>query len=120
VSHGIRALSSVLALLLLGGCAERFDAAALGVPATLASPAGQPPQGDRFSVTSHAVYGFWGLVRLKQPSLQKALAGQLAGGKAVADVRIRARSRWSDVLLTGLTLGLIAPRTVTYEGVVTK
>jgi hypothetical protein len=38
----------------------------------------------------------------------------------VADLRIRVRSRWSDVLLTGLTLGLIVPRTVTFEGVVTK
>jgi hypothetical protein len=86
-------------VILLGGCAETFDAGKLGVPATLASPAGQQAEGDRFSVTSHAVYGFWGLFRLKQPSLQKALAAQLAGGQAVADVRIRSRSRWSDVLV---------------------
>ena len=114
-----RAAAPLLALALLG-CAETFDATSLGVPATLASPAGQPPQGDRFRVTSHAVYGIWGLVRIKQPSLEKALAAQLGGGKGVADVRIRTRSRWSDVLITGLTLGLIAPRSVTYEGVVTK
>ena len=114
-----RAAVSLLALALLG-CAETYDATKLGVPATLASPAGQPAQGDRFRVTSHAVYGFWGLFRLKEPSLQKALAAQLGGGKGVADVRIRARSRWADVLITGLTLGLISPRSVTYEGVVTK
>ena len=114
-----RATVPLLALALLG-CAETFDATNLGVPATLASPAGQPAQGDRFRVTSHAVYGFWGLFRIKQPSLQKALAAQLGGGKGIADVRIRTRSRWSDVLVTGLTLGLIAPRSVTYEGVVTK
>lgn len=109
----------LLALALLG-CAETYDATRLGVPATLASPAGQPAQGERFRVTSHAVYGLWGLVRIKQPSLQKALAAQLGGGTGVADVRIRTRSRWSDVLITGLTLGLLAPRSVTYEGVVTK
>ena len=120
MSLATRAVSGLLAVALLGGCAESFDATSLGVPAALAAPAGQPAQGDRFAVTSHAVYGFWGLFRVKQPSLQKALAAQLAGGKGVADVRIRARSRWSDVLVTALTLGLIAPRSVTYEGVVTK
>jgi hypothetical protein len=38
----------------------------------------------------------------------------------VSDVRIRVRSRWSDVLFTVLTAGLNVPRTVTYEGVVRK
>jgi hypothetical protein len=116
-----RALAGVLLLvLLLTGCAETYDATTLGVPASLAAPAGQPPQGTRFSVTSHAVYGFWGIFRFKQPSLRKALAAQLAGGGGVSNVRIKARSRWSDVLITGLTLGLIVPRSVTVEGVVTK
>ena len=110
------------ALLLLSsiGCAETFDATTLGVPVTLASPAGQQPEGTRFRVTSHAVYGFWGLARIKDPSLRKALAAQLAGGSGVADLKIKVRSRWSDVLVTALTGGLIVPRAVTYEGVVLK
>jgi hypothetical protein len=97
-----------------------FDAATLGVPVTLASPAGKPPEGSRFSVTSRAVYGLWGLARLKQPSLRKALAAQLAGGSGVADLKIKVRSRWSDILITALTAGLIVPRAVTFEGVVLK
>ena len=97
-----------------------FDAATLGVPVTLASPAGQPPEGSRFSVTSRAVYALWGLGRLKQPSLRKALAAQLAGGNGVADLKIKVRSRWSDILITALTAGLIVPRAVTFEGVVLK
>jgi hypothetical protein len=110
-----------LALLcMLGGCAESFDATALGVPATLASPAGQPAAGDRFKVSSKEVFGLWGVARLKQPSLRKALAAQLAGGSGVADVKIKVRSRWSDLLFTVLTAGLLVPRTVTFEGVVTK
>jgi hypothetical protein len=78
------------------------------------------PAGDRFIVSSKAVFGLWGVARLKEPSLRKALAAQLGGGAGVSDVRIRVRSRWSDVLFTVLTAGLIVPRTVTYEGVVTK
>ncbi len=109
--------AAVLALL-LGGCAQTFDATTLGVPVTLASRAGAAPTGARFSITSHAVYGLWGALRLKEPSLRKALASQLAGGVAIADVRIRVRSRWSDVLFTALTLGLVVPRSVTFQGVV--
>ncbi len=113
-----RLLPLALALALLPGCAQTFDATSLGVPATLASPAGQPAQGEPFTVTSRAVFAFWGVIRVSQPSIEKALASQLVGGKRVADVRIKVRSRWSDLLFTGLTLGLIVPRAVTVEGVV--
>jgi len=121
VTLPLPALPALLALsLLVGGCANNFDASTLGVPVTMAAPAGQQPQGDRFSVSSKSVFSFWGLLRLKEPSLRKALAAQLAGGSGVADLRIKVRSRWSDVLITGLTLGLVIPRSVTFEGVVTK
>lgn len=88
------------------------------MPVTLSSPAGQPGAGTRFQVTSRAVYGAWGIFSLKQPSLQRTLAGQLIGGAGVTDLRIRVRSRWSDLLITGLTLGLVVPRAVTFEGVI--
>ena len=103
----------------LAGCAENFDATTLGVPASLAAPAAQPVQGSRFSVTQRSVYGLWGIATIKSPSLRKALAAQLAGGSGIAGLRIKARSRWSDVLITALTAGLIVPRSVTFEGVVT-
>ncbi len=115
-----RALPALLIVVLVAGCAQTFDAASLGVPATVSSAASQPAQGDRFRVSAKSVFGFWGLVKYKEPSLRKALAAQLAGGSGVSDLRIRVRSRWSDVLITGLTLGLIVPRSVTFEGVVTK
>jgi hypothetical protein len=117
---GARVTLALLLSVSLSGCAMTFDAATLGVPVTLASPAGQPPEGSRFSVTSRAVYALWGLGRLKQPSLRKALAAQLAGGSGVADLKIKVRSRWSDILITALTAGLIVPRAVTFEGVVLK
>jgi len=113
-------LLAVGLLVSLAGCAETFDAMALGVPATLASPADQPPVGDRFKLTQRAVYGLWGVVLIKSPSLRKALAAQLGAGSSVVGVRIKVRSRWNDVLITALTAGLIVPRSVTFEGVVTK
>jgi hypothetical protein len=118
--HASIAVALLLSTLPLGGCAQTFDASTLGVPATLASAAAKPAQGERFTLTSKAVFGLWGIARLKQPSLRKALAGQLGGGGGLADVRIRVRSRFSDLLITLLTGGLIVPRSVTFEGVVTK
>jgi hypothetical protein len=113
-------LPALLALGFLLGCAQTFDATTLGVPVTLATAAGQPAEGARFRVTSRALYAFWGLARIKDPSLRKALAAQLAGGSGIANLRIKVRSRWSDVLVAALTAGLIVPRAVTYEGVVLK
>jgi hypothetical protein len=113
---------SVVTMLLsvsLEGCALTFDATNLGVPVTLATAAGQRVEGSRFRVTSRAVYVFWGLAKIKDPSLRKALAAQLAGGSGIANLRIKVRSKWSDVLFTALTGGLIVPRAVTFEGVVT-
>jgi hypothetical protein len=113
-------IAAVLIPGVLSGCAQTFDSRALGVPVTMATPAGQPAEGSRFQVTSHSVFAFWGLARLKEPSLRKALAAQLVGGSGVADLRIRVRSRFPDVLVTILTGGLLIPRSVTFEGVVTK
>lgn len=119
----MRALLAPLAVALactLSACSLSFDATTLGVPATLAAAAGQAPAGDRFSVSSKAVFGLWGIARIREPSLRKALASQLAGGTGVSDLRIRVRSRWNDVVFTVLTAGLIVPRTVTFDGVVTR
>ncbi len=110
----------LLLIILLAGCAESFDATTLGVPAGMAVPAGQQVEGSRFSITQRSVYGLWGVVTIKSPSLRKALAAQLSGGSSIVGLKIRARSRWSDVLITALTAGLIAPRSVTFEGIVTK
>jgi hypothetical protein len=113
-------LPALILVCSLVGCAQTFDATTLGLPVTMAAPAGQAPGGSRFRVTAHAVYAFWGLARLKDPSLRRALAAQLAGGSGIADLKIKVRSRWTDVLVTALTAGLIVPRAVTYEGVVLK
>lgn len=109
----------LLTVMLAGGCAQTFDATTLGVPATMASSAAQPPAGDAFSVSTHAVYGFWGIASLKQPSVERTLAGQLVGGKSIANVKITVRSSFTDVLFTVLTAGIIVPRSVTVEGIVT-
>jgi len=105
--------------LLATGCVQTFDATTLGVPATMASPLNQPPDGEPFKVNATSLHAFWGLLPLSQASLEKALTAQLVGGKAVQDLKITVRSRWFDILGTVLTVGLLNSRTVTFEGIVT-
>jgi len=108
------------ASLLLGtACAQTFDATSLGVPVTMAAPAGEVLQGDAFSLKQSSVYVFWGFLTLTTPSLEKVLATQLVGGKSVSNLKIKVYSKWSDLLITGLTLGVVVPRTVKFEGVIT-
>ena len=115
----LRLVPLALASLLAAGCVQTFDATTLGVPVTMASPLDQPPDGERFKVNTTSLHAFWGLIPLSQANLEKALTAQLVGGKAVQDVKITVRSRWFDILGTIITVGLLTPRTVTFEGVVT-
>jgi len=110
---------SVLVLaLVLSGCALTLDSTHLGVPVSLAGAAQRPDSGTPFRVTKHAIYMVLGLVQVAQPNLEDVLAGQVGTGTRITNLRVKVRSRWSDLLVTGLTLGLVVPRSVTFEGVV--
>jgi hypothetical protein len=106
------------ALLLTAGCAHSFDASTVGVEATMATPAATPAQGEPFVVNRKATFFFWGAIPGARPSLADALNAQATSAQRVADLRVRVRSSFADVLITILTAGLIVPRSVTYEGVV--
>jgi hypothetical protein len=113
----------VLALTLAAsGCALTFDSTRLGVPVSMAGAAGaaqaNPNSGVSFRVTKHPVYLLAGLVPVSQPNLEDVLAGQVGAGARIENLRIRVRSRWTDLLVTVLTVGLVVPRSVTFEGTV--
>ena len=102
----------------LGGCAMTFDGSKLGVPVTMGSKAGSPPKGQPFKVSSGSIWVLWGAVPVKKPSLREPLGTQLMGGQSLEDVKITVHSKWYDVLVSVITLGIVTPRTVTVEGVV--
>ncbi len=113
----LRALAPLM-LLLAGACTQVFDATTLGMPVAMAAPPGSLPPGKAFSVKAHTVHGLFGLITLSQANLRKGLATQLAGGEQVSNLKIKTKSRWFDVVVSAITLGLIVPRTVIYEGVI--
>ncbi len=111
--------ASLLALALAPcGCALTLDSSHLGVPVSLAAGAQQPDSGAAFRVTKHSWYMVVGLLSVAQPNLEDVLAGQAGTGARITNLRITVRSRWGDLLLTGLTLGLVVRRSVTFEGTV--
>ena len=117
----VRRLALPLVLgLSLGACALTFDARSLGVQATMASPATEPAVGDTFRVTQTAIHLFWGMYQMRGADLRSALATQLGGGGGVANLRVRTWHKWSDIAATVLTLGIVAPTSMTFEGVVTR
>jgi hypothetical protein len=103
---------------MMSGCALAFDATELGVPTSMAESAQAPVQGKAFSVTKHPVFLLWGLVTAARPNAEDVLAGQIGEGTRVANLRIKVRARWSDLLVTAISGGLISPRSVTFEGVI--
>jgi len=115
--HLTRAGLVALALT-LSGCALTLDAGDFGVPTSLAEPAQAPVQGTAFRITKHPVFMFWGLVGASRPNAEDVLAGQVGTGARIANLRVKVRSRWSDLLVTVLTGGFASPRSVTFEGVV--
>ena len=110
--------SLLLLALTVSGCALTFDASDLGVPTSLAERAQSPPEGTAFRVTKHPVFLLWGLVGAARPNAEDVLAGQVGTGGRLANVRIKVRSRWSDLLVTAITGGVVSPRSVTFEGLV--
>ena len=103
-----------------GGCAITFDARTLGATTSLSSPPGVTPTGEEFRITRKAVFVLWGIAAASRPSLERVLAGQITQDQQVANLRVRVRSRFGDVLATVLTAGLVVPRSVTYEGVIVR
>jgi len=111
--------SCALLALASAGCALTIDSTHLGVPATLAEAAPTAPQGTAFRVTKHPLYLFLGLLPVSKPNIEDVLAGQAGAGSAIANLKVKVTSRWTDLLVAGLTFGIVVPRSVVYEGVVT-
>jgi len=117
--NSVRFVTVLACSALLAGCAMTFDATTLGVPAGMASPAAQTAVGDTFDIRLHAWYVMWGLIPSTVPSLERTLEGQIAGGRGVQNLRIRVYHRWTDVLVTVLTAGIVDPVSVRFQGVIT-
>jgi hypothetical protein len=118
IRNHIRLIVFAALLSTTASCAQTFDATTLGIDASMSTPVSAQVQGEEFKISKKAVYLLAGIVTASKPSLDNILASQVSGDARVANLSIEVRSKPSDVLITILTLGLVVPRTVTFEGVV--
>lgn len=118
MSRLLRAPLLVALVLTAGGCAQTFDATSLGVPVTMASDAGLVPQGTEFKVQATSLWFAWGAIPISTPNLQKTLAAELVGGRSIANLKIKTGTSLMNIIITVGTLGIFAPRTITFEGVI--
>jgi hypothetical protein len=86
----------------------------------MASAAATSATGEPFSISRKSIYLVAGLVHAARPSIDDVLSAQATSNARVADLRIKVRSRFSDILISILTVGMVVPRTVTFEGVVVR
>lgn len=106
----------VTGVLVSTGCALTFDATRLGVPVTMAGTPQPTPTGTPFRVTRHPVFLLFGLATVGEPDLEDVLEAEVGTGAGVQNLRIKVAASPTDVLFTVITLGVISPRTVTFEG----
>jgi hypothetical protein len=111
-------IALVALLLALPACALTFDAHTLGANVSVAQVPDSTQCTAQFRRSKKAVFFFWGLLAGSRPSLEHALEGQVTGTQSVGNLRIHVRSRFTDLLVTALTGGLVVPRSVTFEGCV--
>ena len=69
-----------------------------------------------FKENLNARHWLMGLIKGKQPDLQTALSKHMRKGDVMGEISITTRHTIVDHLLTGITLGIYSPVTVTVEG----
>jgi hypothetical protein len=108
---GVFCLIFVVLLLALGGV---WRTEVTFAPAAVAGSANSVP----FEETLTARHYLDGLIQGAQPDLKQALAKYVRSGEQVTELTITTKHTFTDCLVTGVTLGIYAPITVTIRGTV--
>src|SRR5262245_41236573 len=75
--------------------------------------------GMEFTETLHAHHWLVGLIRGKQPAVEEEVAKYVRGGERISHLTVGMRYSGTDILVSGLTLGVYCPQTVIVRGTVT-
>lgn len=71
---------------------------------------------DHFSETQGTTYLFWGIVSPAPVDPEQVLAPYLRGGSRISNLTISSHHSFTDALVMFLTLGIVDPLTIRYEG----
>lgn len=103
----------LIVMIIVGGT---FRTEVTYIPPGVANVGEQTP----FEENLEARHWFLGLIRGQQPDLQKAMAKYVRSGEQITKLTIITRHTWIDSLITGITLFIYCPQTVTVKGSIAK
>lgn len=85
-------------------------------------PPGITKVSEQTSFEENLVARHWlfGLKKGQQPNLQKALAKYVRPGEQITKLTIITKHTWQDGLITGFTLLIYCPQTVTIKGTIAR
>jgi hypothetical protein len=69
-----------------------------------------------FKEETRFYYLLWGLVPIVSPPMEESFVAKVRKGGHIANVRINQQANILDILIAGVTGGLVTSRTVNYEG----
>jgi hypothetical protein len=110
---GIGGLIILIVILIVGGS---FRAEVTYVPPNLAASGDQTAFRENFK--SH--HWLCGLIKGKQPDIQKATEKFVRAGEQITKLTIITKHTIVDYLLTGITLTIYSPMTVTVKGSIAR
>lgn len=72
----------------------------------------------RFEERFTARHWLVGLIKGKQPDVQKSLSKYVRQGEQIAQITIITKHTWDTALVTGITLGIFCPQKVVIRGTI--
>lgn len=113
VIFGVIGSATLIVSIIIGGS---FRTEVTFIPPSIVQTGEQIP----FEENLDAKHWFLGLMQGKQPDLQEALAKYVRPGEQITKMTILTKHSWLDQLVTGLTLFIYCPETVTVKGTISR
>ena len=100
----------------VAGCATLPMESNLKKPMSMTMIEDNPTRTKEFFAEEKAIWLFWGLIDLSLPAFDEVIGPEIADHAGVQNLKITTQSTFIDVVVTGLTDGIVTMRTVTIEG----
>jgi hypothetical protein len=97
------------------GCAVLRVEADTSKPVLLNNPERLPTRYHFRAEGSHAFF-LWGLVGNDNKAVNDAILKELGDSRGIVNLKVTKYSSFLDLLISGVTLGLVSPRSFTLEG----
>jgi hypothetical protein len=115
MKRAISALALTGLILANAGCAVLRAEADTSKPVLLNNPERVPTR-SHFSTDGVNIFFLWGLAGNENRAINDAILQEIGSARGLVNVRVVTYSSLLDLIVTGLTAGIIVPKSFTIEG----